>query len=105
MRNSDEARRTTPADGVSHVVEAALRPHVGSGDVRRMTWHLRSAGHVRLRPGPDGRRRHGWDGGLGPRWFNDPARDLVAIWLTNQMWTSPAPLAVFDAFAEAAART
>ena len=34
---------------------------------------------------------HGWDGGLGTSWFNDPNEDLVAILLTNRMWRSPYP--------------
>jgi CubicO group peptidase (beta-lactamase class C family) len=32
---------------------------------------------------------YGWGGGLGSVWTNDPAEDLAAILLTNQMWTSP----------------
>jgi CubicO group peptidase (beta-lactamase class C family) len=45
---------------------------------------------------------YGWDGGLGSRWFNDPRRNLVAVLLTNQAWTSPAPPPVGRSFAEAA---
>ncbi|HET6951462.1 MAG TPA: serine hydrolase domain-containing protein [Acidimicrobiales bacterium] len=37
---------------------------------------------------------YGWDGGMGTRWSNDPAEDLTAVLMTNQMWTSPAPPAV-----------
>jgi CubicO group peptidase (beta-lactamase class C family) len=56
---------------------------------------------VQLRPGPGaGVGAYGWDGGLGSRWFNDPGREVVAVLLTNQMWTSPAPPSVCEAFAE-----
>jgi CubicO group peptidase (beta-lactamase class C family) len=34
---------------------------------------------------------YGWDGGMGTTWCNDPAEDLIAILMTNQMWTSPNP--------------
>jgi CubicO group peptidase (beta-lactamase class C family) len=34
---------------------------------------------------------YGWAGGLGSTWTTDPELDLVAILLTNQMWTSPEP--------------
>lgn len=34
--------------------------------------------------------RYGWDGGMGTSWFNDPKEGLVAILMTNRMWTSPA---------------
>jgi CubicO group peptidase (beta-lactamase class C family) len=32
---------------------------------------------------------YGWDGGLGSVWRNDPALRLVAVQLTNRMWSSP----------------
>ncbi len=35
--------------------------------------------------------QYGWDGGLGTIWRNDPSEQLVAILLTNAMWTSPRP--------------
>jgi CubicO group peptidase (beta-lactamase class C family) len=41
---------------------------------------------------------YGWDGGMGTTWFNDPERDLVAIMMTNEMWTSPTPPAICDSF-------
>lgn len=34
---------------------------------------------------------YGWAGGLGSTWTTDPELDLVAVLLTNQMWTSPEP--------------
>ena len=36
----------------------------------------------------------GWDGGLGSSFLVDPARDLVAIVLTQRLWESPQPSAV-----------
>jgi CubicO group peptidase (beta-lactamase class C family) len=41
---------------------------------------------------------YGWAGGLGTVWGNDPAAGVVAILLTNQMWTSPVPPPVFQDF-------
>lgn len=57
---------------------------------------------VRLRP-DDAHSigTYGWDGGLGSIWRNDPTRDLIAILLTNQMWTSPVPPPVCDTFLSA----
>lgn len=34
---------------------------------------------------------YGWDGGMGTTWTNDPAEDLTALLMTNQLWTSPEP--------------
>ncbi len=41
---------------------------------------------------------YGWDGGLGTSWFNDPAEDLTAILMTQRMWASPRPGAIFADF-------
>lgn len=38
--------------------------------------------------------QYGWDGGMGTIWRNDPGNDLVAVLLTNAMWTSPRPPAL-----------
>ena len=40
----------------------------------------------------------GWDGGLGTTWSVDPHRDLIAILLTNQAWSSPEPPALHRDF-------
>ena len=40
----------------------------------------------------------GWDGGLGTTWSVDPHRDLVAVLLTNQAWSSPEPPALHRDF-------
>jgi CubicO group peptidase (beta-lactamase class C family) len=45
---------------------------------------------------------YGWDGGLGSSWANDPAAELAGVLLTTQMWNSPVPPAVCDAFWTAA---
>lgn len=34
---------------------------------------------------------YGWDGGFGTSWFNDPARDLTAVLLTQRVFDSPDP--------------
>lgn len=46
--------------------------------------------------GPSPVGTYGWDGGLGSLWRTDPTRGMVAILLTNQMWSSPVPPAVCD---------
>jgi len=40
----------------------------------------------------------GWDGGLGTTWSVDPHRDLIAVLLTNQAWSSPEPPALHRDF-------
>jgi CubicO group peptidase (beta-lactamase class C family) len=41
---------------------------------------------------------YGWDGGFGTSWFNDPARGLTAILLTQRVFDSPDPPAVHKDF-------
>jgi CubicO group peptidase (beta-lactamase class C family) len=38
---------------------------------------------------------YGWDGGLGTSWFNDPAKRLTAILMTQQAQRSPSPPLVY----------
>lgn len=64
----------------------ALGWGLGVGVQVRRTGIARSAGS------------YGWDGGLGSAWTNDPAEDLVAVLLTNQMWSSPVPPVVVQDF-------
>lgn len=45
---------------------------------------------------------YGWDGGLGTPWFNDPARGLIAILMTQRAQESPAPPPVYLDFWKAA---
>jgi len=39
--------------------------------------------------------RYGWDGGLGTSWSSDPTEEMVAILMTQSMWTSPSPPGVY----------
>ncbi len=41
---------------------------------------------------------YGWDGGFGTSWFNDPARGLIAILLTQRVFDSPDPPPVHKDF-------
>jgi CubicO group peptidase (beta-lactamase class C family) len=41
---------------------------------------------------------YGWDGGFGTSWFNDPARGLSAILLTQRVFDSPEPPPVHKSF-------
>lgn len=45
-----------------------------------------------------------WDGGLGSSWANDPSNRLIGVLLTDQMWTSPQPPPVCEAFWSAVSR-
>jgi CubicO group peptidase (beta-lactamase class C family) len=45
---------------------------------------------------------YGWDGGYGTSWRTDPARGLVGVLLTQQVWSSPSPPPVHRAFWAAA---
>jgi CubicO group peptidase (beta-lactamase class C family) len=35
--------------------------------------------------------RYGWDGGYGTSWATDPEEEMVAILMTQRLWTSPSP--------------
>jgi CubicO group peptidase (beta-lactamase class C family) len=39
--------------------------------------------------------RFGWDGGYGTSWTSDPQEDMVAILMTQSLWTSPSPPNVY----------
>jgi CubicO group peptidase (beta-lactamase class C family) len=39
--------------------------------------------------------RFGWDGGYGTSWASDPSEDMVAILMTQRLWTSPSPPPVY----------
>ena len=65
--------------------------------VRSEDEHRGAAGAVRRHAGS-----YGWDGGLGSSWWTDPVSGVSAILLTNQMWTSPEPSAIFQDFWDAA---
>ncbi|MEW5685321.1 MAG: serine hydrolase domain-containing protein [Pseudomonadota bacterium] len=42
---------------------------------------------------------YGWDGGFGTSWFNDPARNLTAVLLTQRVFDGPDPPAAHKDFA------
>jgi CubicO group peptidase (beta-lactamase class C family) len=39
--------------------------------------------------------RYGWDGGYGTSWASDPSEEMVAILMTQSLWTSPSPPDVY----------
>ena len=39
--------------------------------------------------------RYGWDGGFGTSWASDPTEEMVAILMTQNMWTSAGPPRVY----------
>lgn len=55
---------------------------------------------VQVATSPDGVQpgAYGWDGGFGTSWFNDPARGLTAILLTQRVFDSPDPPQVHKDF-------
>lgn len=48
---------------------------------------------VQVGPSPSGVQpgAYGWDGGFGTSWFNDPAKGLTGILLTQRVFDSPEP--------------
>ncbi|KHL18998.1 UNVERIFIED_CONTAM: hypothetical protein LK11_04830 [Mumia flava] len=93
-------RGGTATDGTrviaKETIAAATQARVSTGD--GSAWGLGLG--VLTADAADGRRAgtYGWDGGLGSSLWIDPASDVVAVLLTNQMWPSPQPPAVFEAF-------
>ena len=79
-------------------VRAMLTEQAGPVDDEGGGWGLGLG--VRREDEPGGRHAgsFGWDGGLGSSWWSDPVTRTTAVLLTNQMWASPAPPAVFDEF-------
>ncbi|WP_158544511.1 serine hydrolase [Blastococcus sp. TBT05-19] len=93
-------------DGSRVLTEAAVSAmtteQVGPVDDEGGGWGLGIG--VRRTDEPGGRHAgsYGWDGGLGSTWWTDPVTDVSAVLLTNQMWSSPQPPPLFDAFRRAA---
>ena len=42
--------------------------------------------------------RYGWDGGYGTSWASDPTEEIVALLMTQRLWTSPSPPDVYRDF-------
>jgi CubicO group peptidase (beta-lactamase class C family) len=59
---------------------------------------------VVMAPTPEGLQpgAYGWDGGFGTSWFNDPARDLTAILMTQRLFDTPEPPQIHKDFQAAA---
>ncbi|MGY1886393.1 serine hydrolase domain-containing protein [Blastococcus sp. SYSU DS0753] len=100
-----ETRGCAP-DGTRVLSEGAVRAmttdQVGPVDDEGGGWGLGIG--VRRTDEADGRHAgsYGWDGGLGSTWWTDPVTGTTAVLLTNQMWASPQPPPLFDAFRRAA---
>lgn len=86
----------------AEAVRAMTTEQVGPVDDEGGGWGLGIG--VRRTDEPGGRHAgsYGWDGGLGSTWWSDPVTGVTAVLLTNQMWSSPQPPPVFDAFRAAA---
>lgn len=86
-------------------VRAMTTEQVGPVDDEGGGWGLGIG--VRITDEPGGRHAgsYGWDGGLGSSWWADPVTGVSAVLLTNQMWASPQPPPLFDAFRRAAFTT
>ncbi|MGY2003891.1 serine hydrolase domain-containing protein [Blastococcus sp. SYSU DS1024] len=100
-----ETRGCAPG-GTRVLSEAAVRAmtteQVGPVDDEGGGWGLGIG--VRRTDEPGGRHAgsYGWDGGLGSSWWTDPVTGTTAVLLTNQMWASPQPPPLFEAFRRAA---
>ncbi|RZU33140.1 serine hydrolase domain-containing protein [Blastococcus saxobsidens] len=83
-------------------VRAMTSEQVGPVDDEGGGWGLGIG--VRRTDEPGGRHAgsYGWDGGLGSTWWTDPVTGVTAVLLTNQMWASPRPPPLFEAFRQAA---
>lgn len=83
-------------------VRAMTTEQVGPVDDEGGGWGLGIG--VRITDEPAGRHAgsYGWDGGLGSSWWVDPVTGTSAVLLTDQMWASPQPPPLFDAFRSAA---
>ncbi len=83
-------------------VRAMTTEQVGPVDDEGGGWGLGIG--VRITDEPGGRHAgsYGWDGGLGSSWWADPVTGVSAVLLTDQMWASPQPPPLFDAFRSAA---
>ncbi len=79
-------------------VAAMLTEQVGPVDDEGGGWGLGLGVRRADEPGGRSAGSFGWDGGLGSSWWTDPVTGATAVLLTNQMWASPQPPAVFDAF-------
>jgi CubicO group peptidase (beta-lactamase class C family) len=92
--------RTPSGDRVlrEETVRAMTTEQVGPIDDEGGGWGLGIG--VRRTDEPAGRHAgsYGWDGGLGGSWWNDPVTGACAVLLTNQMWSSPEPPALFGDF-------
>ena len=76
-------------------VAAMLTEQAGPIDAEGGGWGLGIG--VRRTDEPGGRHTgsYGWAGGLGSSWWTDPVTGATAVLLTNQMWASPEPPALF----------
>ncbi|RBY79541.1 serine hydrolase [Geodermatophilus sp. TF02-6] len=82
----------------AEAVRAMTTEQVGPVDDEGGGWGLGIG--VRRTDEPAGRSAgsYGWDGGLGSSWWTDPVTGTTAVLLTNQMWSSPQPPALFGDF-------
>ncbi len=81
----------------ARTVAAMLTEQSGPVDDEGGGWGLGIGVRRTDEPGGRSAGSHGWDGGLGSSWWTDPVTGATAVLLTNQMWASPQPPAVFDA--------
>lgn len=61
-------------------------------------WGLGLGVHVEASPHGPQPGAYGWDGGFGTSWFNDPAKGLSAVLLTQRVFDSPDPPQVHKDF-------
>ncbi|WP_409330533.1 serine hydrolase domain-containing protein [Trujillonella humicola] len=87
--------RRVLADGT---VAAMLTEQAGPVDDEGGGWGLGVGVRREGEPGGRSAGSYGWDGGLGSSWWTDPVTGATGVLLTNQMWSSPQPPPLFDAF-------
>ncbi len=79
-------------------VAQMLTEQVGPVDDEGGGWGLGLGVRRTDEPGGRSAGSYGWDGGLGSSWWTDPRTGVSAVLLTNQLWSSPTPPPLFDAF-------
>jgi CubicO group peptidase (beta-lactamase class C family) len=88
-------RRLLRAETLKRMTTNRLTPdQMKDGEVilgRGRGWGLGLGVQVMLSPYGVQPGAYGWDGGFGTSWFNDPAKGLTAILLTQRVFDSPDP--------------
>lgn len=96
-----DGRRLLKAETIAAMTTNRLTPGQMDGDIilgPGRGWGLGLGVRVTASPHGVPAGAYGWDGGFGTSWFNDPAKGLIAILLTQRVFDNPDPPAVHKSF-------